>query len=185
MAKVLVFLADGFEEIEALTVVDLLRRAGVDTRTVSITSDYSVTGSHRITVDADEVITETDFGEAQMIVLPGGMPGTKNLEADEVLMGQVDDFIDSDRYVAAICAAPTILGHKSRLIDKKACCYPGMEDQLDGADVTTEPVAVDGKIITSRGLGTAIPFALKLVEILVDKTTSLRLSEAIVYNRFN
>lgn len=183
MARVLVFLANGFEEIEALTVVDLLRRAGVDTRTVSITSDYSVTGARRIKVDADEVIMETDFGEAEMIVLPGGMPGTKNLEADETLMGQVDDFIDSDRYVAAICAAPTILGHKGRLAGRRACCYPDMEDQLDGAEVSYDEVTVDGKIITSRGLGTAIPFALKIVELLADKPTSLRLAEAIVYKK--
>jgi len=182
MARVLVFLANGFEEIEALTVVDLLRRAGVDTVTVSITSDYSVAGSHRIVVDTDEIISETGFGEAEMIVLPGGMPGTKNLEANEILMEQVEAYLESDRYVAAICAAPTILGHRGLLNDKSACCYPGMHNQLTGAKVNFNEVSVDGKIITSRGLGTAIPFALKLVEILVDKATSDRLSDAIVYN---
>lgn len=181
MARVLVFLAEGFEEIEALTVVDILRRAGVDTATVAVGNDYAVTGSHKISVTADMILSEVYFSEAEMLVLPGGMPGTRNLEANDVLMTQVDDFVSTDRYVAAICAAPTILGHRSHLIDKTACCYPKMEDQLQGAKVTTDKVAVDGKIITSRGMGTAIPFALKLVEILVDRVTAKELGEAIVY----
>lgn len=182
MGRVLVFLAPGFEEIEALTVVDILRRAGIDTDTVSISKDYTVPGAHGINVEADKVIAEVDFSDSEMIVLPGGMPGTKNLEACEDLMTQVDDYLSSGRYVAAICAAPTILGHRSLLIDKPACCYPGMEDQLQGAHVSFDKVVVSDKIITSRGMGTAIPFALKLVEIFTDRVTSLSLAEKIVYN---
>ena len=181
MAKVLVFLASGFEEIEALTVVDLLRRAGIDTMMVSITNDISVTGSHGITVAADEVMEAINFDEATMIVLPGGMPGTKNLEACDALMNQVDDYYSQGKYIAAICAAPTIFGHRGILEGKSACCYPGMEDQLKGANVNMDQVSVADKVITSRGLGTAIPFACKLIEELIDKETADKIAAAIVY----
>lgn len=181
MAKVLVFFADGFEEIEALTVVDIVRRAGVDISMISIDGSKQVTGSHGITVAMDESIYDVNFADADMIVLPGGMPGTRNLEANDDLMRNVDDFCSSNRYVAAICAAPTILGHRGLLVGKKACCYPGMEDQLQGAEVTKDKVTVADKIITSRGMGTAIPFALKIVELLVDKDAADKLSSAIVF----
>ena len=181
MARVLVFFAEGFEEIEALTVVDLVRRAGIDISMVSIDGSKKVTGSHGISVDMDESIYDISFDEAQMIVLPGGMPGTRNLEANDDLMRNVDDFCSSGKYVAAICAAPTILGHRGLLVNKKACCYPGMEEQLQGATVTKDKVTVADKIITSRGLGTAIPFALKIVEMLIDKDAADKLSSAIVF----
>lgn len=181
MAKVLVFFAEGFEEIEALTVIDLVRRAGIDISMVSITGSKQVTGSHGITVAMDETIFDVNFSEGQMIVLPGGMPGTRNLEANDDLMRNVDDYCSSGRYVAAICAAPTILGHRGLLVGKKACCYPGMEAQLQGAEVTKDKVTVADKIITSRGLGTAIPFALKIVEMLIDKDTADNLASAIVF----
>lgn len=181
MAKVLVFFAEGFEEVEALTVVDLVRRAGIDTTMVSITGNKKVTGSHGITVAMDELIDDINFSEAQMIVLPGGMPGTRNLEAHDDLMRNVDDYCSSGRYVAAICAAPTILGHRGLLVGKKACCYPGLEDQLQGAEVTKDKVTVADKIITSRGVGTAIPFGLKIVETLIDKDTADNLASAIVF----
>lgn len=181
MARVNVFLADGFEEIEALTVVDLLRRVAVDVNTVSITNNKHVTGARKIEVVADTTIDDVDFASGEMIVLPGGMPGTKNLEACETLMSQVDDYASSNRYVAAICAAPTILGHRSLLVGKKACCYPGMQGELDGAEVTFDEVTVDDKIITSRGLGTAVAFALKLVEILVDEQAAKELGKTVVY----
>ena len=182
MAKVLVFLANGFEEIEALTPVDLLRRAGVDVEVVSITDNLNVTGARKINVVADKIMSEVSFENADMIVLPGGMPGTKNLEACEELMNRVDSFISLNKFVAAICAAPTILGHKGILNGKKACCYPGMQDELVGAEVSFDEVVVDGNIITSRGMGTAAAFGLKLVELMTDKPTADNLAKAVVYN---
>ena len=181
MKNVLIFLADGFEEIEGLTVVDLLRRAGTDITTVSITDNAKVIGSHKIALETDTTIGAVNFGEADMIVLPGGMPGTKNLEACELLMKHVDEYAVSGKKVAAICAAPTILGHRGHLDGKKACCYPGMEGDLTGAKVSYDEVSVDGNIITSRGLGTAIPFALAIIEALTDKSTADRIGKSIVY----
>lgn len=181
MADVLVFLAEGFEEIEALTVVDIVRRAGIDVSTVSITHENKVTGSHGITVTADELLLDVEVEDAKMIVLPGGMPGTKNLEACDTLMRYVDDFSCVGKYIAAICAAPSILGHRGMLAGKKACIYPGMEDQLQESEISTDKVVVADKYVTSRGLGTAIPFALKIVEVLADKPTADKIAKAIVY----
>ena len=181
MSKILVFLADGFEEIEGLTVVDLCRRAGIDVTTVSITDKVEVVGSHNIALKTDTTIDVADFSNADMIVLPGGMPGTKHLEACDKLMSQVDAFIADGKKVAAICAAPTVLGHRGHLKGKKACCYPGMEGELTGAEVSYDAVSVAGNIITSRGLGTAIPFALAIIEAFTDKATADRISKSVVF----
>ncbi len=181
MSRVLVFLADGFEEIEALTVVDLCRRAGIDTETVSITDKPSVVGSHGIEIGADITIDAADFASADMIVLPGGMPGTKNLEACDALMTKVDEFIASGKKVSAICAAPTILGHRGHLNGLKAGCYPGLEGELKGASVSYDKVSVAGNIITSRGLGTAIEFALAIITSLTDKATADKIGQSVVY----
>ena len=181
LAKVLIFLADGFEEIEGLTVVDLLRRAGIDITTVSVSGRDRVTGSHGIEVGTDTVLDAVDFAGGDMIVLPGGMPGTKNLEACDELMTQVDAYIAAGKRVSAICAAPTILGHRGHLKGKKACCYPGMEGELAGAEVSYDAVSADGGIITSRGLGTAVPFALAIIEALADKNTAGRIGKSVVY----
>jgi len=183
MAKVLVFLADGFEEVEALSPVDLLRRASVDVEVVSISDELCVTGARKIKVLADRKLSDADFENAKMLVLPGGMPGTINLEKCDPLMKKVDQFVNEGKYVAAICAAPTILGHRGLLRDKNACCYPGMQDQLEGANVSYEEVTVDNNIITSRGMGTAANFALKLVELMVDKATAENLAKAVVYQQ--
>ncbi len=181
MSRVLVFLAEGFEEIEGLTVVDLCRRAGIETETVSITDKPSVVGSHGIEIGADTTLSAADFAAADMIVLPGGMPGTKNLEACEPLMAKVDEFIATGKKVSAICAAPTILGHRGHLKGLKAGCFPGKEDQLTGADVSFDKVSVAGNIITSRGLGTAIEFALAIIESLTDKSTADKIGQSVVY----
>ncbi len=181
MRKVLIFLADGFEEIEGLTVVDLCRRACIDITTVSITDKAEVVGSHGIALKTDTTIDAADFTGADMIVLPGGMPGTKHLEVCDKLMNQVDAFISGGKKVAAICAAPTILGRKGQLNGKKACCYPGMEGELTGAEVSYDAVSVAGNIITSRGLGTAIPFTLAIIEALADKNTADRIATSVVY----
>ena len=157
MSKVYVFLADGFEEIEGLTVVDLLRRAGIETITVSVMGREEIIGSHRIPVTADTLIGKVHPTKEDMLVLPG------------------------NGRIAAICAAPTVLGKLGLLNGRKAICYPGMEDGLTGAEVTVEPVVTDGNITTSRGLGTAIPFALRLIEELSGKETADRIAESVVY----
>lgn len=181
MSRVYVFLADGFEEIEGLTVVDILRRAGVDTQMVSISGNLTVTGSHKIAVQADLGIQEAEFASADLLVLPGGMPGTTNLGACEALTEQLVRFYKEGKKIAAICAAPSVLGDLGLLKGKKAVCYPGFEERLMGAEVLYEKVAVDGNVTTSRGMGTAIPFALALVEQLVSKEKAEELKKGIIY----
>ncbi len=183
MSKVCVFFGTGYEEIEALAVVDILRRQGIDTQMVSIMNDKTVTGSHQIPVVMDALIEDVDFNNVDMIVLPGGMQGTNKLEACEQLMEQVDAFISGKKAVAAICAAPTVLGHRGHLKGKKAICYPGLEQQLEGAEVVYEPSVRDGNIITGRGMGCAIEFALMIVEYLVDKNAADVMAEKIVFKR--
>lgn len=181
MSRAAVFFGTGYEEIEALTVVDILRRAGITADMVSITGEREVTGSHGVTVKMDQLFEEVDFDSIDIIVLPGGMPGTTNLEAYQPLMDKVDDFYRQDKYIAAICAAPSILGHKGILKGKKACSNPGFESHLDGADVKQEPVVVDGHIITSRGMGTAIPFGLAILEQFAGEEAALQMRKKLVF----
>ena len=166
MSKVYVFLADGFEEIEGLTVVDLLRRAGEDVETVSIMGRKMIEGSHKIKVEADALFEETDFTEGKMLVLPGGMPGTLNLGKHEIVKKVITSYAAGGKLTAAICAAPSVLGENGILEGKHAVSYPGFEEKLLGAKVGAEKVAVDGNIITSRGMGTAIEFAMAIVKWL-------------------
>lgn len=165
---VYVFLADGFETIEALAVVDMLRRAKIDNETVGVTGK-TVKSSHNIEVVADITIDELNISNADAIVLPGGMPGTLNLEASPDVLGAVDYCADNNRYIAAICAAPSIIGHKGLLDGRYATCFPGYEKDLKGAIHSARLVAVDGKFITAKGAGCSMKFALKLVELLVSK----------------
>lgn len=181
MSKAAVFFGTGYEEIEALTVVDLLRRAGVDTAMVSIMEERSVAGSHSITVEMDALIGEVDFGALDLIVLPGGMPGTKHLEACAPLMDEVDAFASQGRLVAAICAAPSILGHRGLLQGRKACSYPSFESHLEGAEVLQQPAVTDGNIITGRGMGAAIPFGLAILEKLQGEEAAKKMAETIVF----
>ena len=182
MSKVYVFLADGFEEIKGLTVVDVLRRAGVETVTVSVTGRTQIRGSHGIMVGADCLFEETGTEDADMLVLPGGMPGTLNLQAHEGLEKLLLKFDSGKKYLAAICAAPIILSGLGMLKGRKACAYPSFEDQLDCAEVLKAPVVSDGHITTGRGMGAAIPFALRLAEILCGKEKSEEVGASIVYN---
>ncbi len=181
MSKIAVFFGTGYEEIEALTVVDILRRAGETVEMVSITDETKVTGSHDITVSMDKTLSAVDFDSVDLLVLPGGMPGTKNLEACEVLMAQVDDFVAKGKIVAAICAAPSILGHRGHLKGKKACSYPSMESHLEGAEVLQIPAVTDGNIITGRGMGAAIAFGLAILEKLQDKDAADKMADAVVF----
>ena len=183
MSKVGVFFGTGYEEIEALAVVDLLRRANVETDMVSVMEEKTVTGAHSISVVMDKMISEVDFSQLDMIVLPGGMSGTRKLEACEPLMEQVDAFIAAGKAVCAICAAPSILGHRGHLKEKKAIAYPGFEEQLTGAEIVCEPAVRDGNIITGRGMGASIDFALKIVAYLTDEKTAEELAEKIVFTK--
>ncbi len=181
MKQTCVFLADGFEEIEALTVVDVLRRAGVDVVTVSIKADKAVTGRSKITVFADQTFEEMDFGKAELLVLPGGMPGTTNLQAYTPLRSLLQRFYEEKKRLSAICAAPMILGELGFLKGRKATIFPGMEEKLIGAQALTDPVVVDEFITTSRGMGTAIPFALSLTAQLLGEEKAKEIKKSIVY----
>ena len=181
MKQACVFLADGFEEIEGLTVVDVLRRAGVQVTTVSIKKDCMITGRSNITVLADSWFGEMDFGEADLLVLPGGMPGTTNLRDYAPLTALLKNWYEEKKLMAAICAAPMVFGGLGFLEGRKATIYPGMEEELKGAKAMKDPVVTDAFITTSRGMGTAIPFALSLVEQLLGKEKMLEIRESIVY----
>ncbi len=181
MSKTAIFLATGYEEIEALTVVDVLRRAGEEIWTVSITGERVVASSHGVEVKADKLLSELNFDEVDVIVLPGGMPGTKNLEACGPLMEQVDAFVKAGKLVAAVCAAPSILGHRGHLKGKKACSFPNFEDHLEGAQVSRDAAVRDGNIITGRGMGVAIPFALTILEALQSREAAQKIADTIVY----
>ncbi|MFT3982744.1 MAG: DJ-1/PfpI family protein [Lachnospiraceae bacterium] len=178
-----VFLAEGFEEIEALTVVDLLRRARLKVETVSIAGTDMVTGSHAISVKADTKIEDVNLRQAGMLVLPGGMPGTKNLAECAELIEMLREFDETNRRISAICAAPSILGELGLLKNKKAVCYPGNEEKLLGAEVLKEEVVTDGNITTSRGMGTAIPFGLELIKLIVSETEAGAMKNKIVYRQ--
>jgi len=182
MKKLGVFMADGCEEIEALTVVDICRRAGIEVAMISITGEKVVKGAHEINFETDIPAEFMDFDLLDGIVLPGGMPGTLNLGANKYVLQTIVDFHVKGKLVSAICAAPSVLGEAGLLKGKKATSYPGFEEKLIGADVMQDAVVVDGNIITSRGMGTAIPFALAIVEYLLDKETADKLGAAIIYN---
>ncbi len=168
MKKVIVFLAEGFEEIEAISIIDTLRRAQISITTVSVSKDKMVKGAHNIPVEADKLFDEIDFANFDMVVLPGGMPGAKNLQDHEGVKTQVKVFA-KDKLVAAICAAPMVLGSMGLLKGKRATCYPGFEPELIEATITNEPVTVDGNITTGKGPAFAINFSLQLVETLAGK----------------
>jgi 4-methyl-5(b-hydroxyethyl)-thiazole monophosphate biosynthesis len=177
---VFVHLADGFEEIEAIAVIDVLRRAGIDVKTISVTGSRDVRGAHDIVIVADLLFEEADYGKCEMIVLPGGMPGTTNLAGHEGLMKQVAAFARNGKWLAAICAAPSILGKLSLLKGRRATSYPGYENDMIGAVYSEDRVVQDGRFITSRGAGTAVEFALKLVEQLRDKGTAAEIRKRMI-----
>lgn len=175
---VYVFLADGFETVEALAPVDLLRRAKIDVTTVGV-SGKSVYSSHNIEVVADISIDELDFTDADAIVLPGGMPGTLNLEANAKVQSAVDFCVENNLYVCAICAAPSILGHKGLLKGREAICFPGFEEALSGAVISKNAVVRDGKFITAKGAGVAIEFGLEIIKTLVSDEKAQQIKDTI------
>lgn len=179
---VYMFLAEGFEEIEALCPLDIMRRAGIEVKTVGIGAK-KITGAHGITVDAD--MTDEDLDKLSsysfdMIFLPGGMPGTINLAASQTVIKAINKAVADDRYIAAICAAPSILGDMGLLQQKEAICYPGFEDRLTGARISSSKVVLDQKILTAAGMGVALDMGLKIVEIFMGEQKAHSLRQAVI-----
>lgn len=181
MKKVFVMLAEGFEEMEAITPIDLLRRAGIDCQSVSITGEARVTGARGISVLADKLYEPGLLKEADGIVLPGGMPGTLGLKGHQGLREDLLWFHQKNRLVAAICAAPMVLADLGILAGKKATIYPGMEKELNQGIFRAESVCRDGNVITSRGAGTAISFSLAIIEALLNQQVMAEVRDSIVY----
>ena len=179
---VYVFFAEGFEEVEALTTVDLIRRSGAELQMVSVMDRKQVTGSHGITIEADLLFEEIEM-PADMLVLPGGMPGTKNLRAHEGLCRLLEKQDEEKGWLAAICAAPSVFAALGFLKDRKATSYPGAVSARDCGVYLEEEVVTDDHIVTSRGVGTAFPFALKLVEILKGSEKADQIAGSIIYRR--
>ncbi len=166
--KIAVFLADGFEEIEGLTVVDMCRRAGIEVTTVSITDTREIMGSHGIPVRADALMKDTDFDGMDMLVLPGGGKGTENLEQCAPLTELLKKADAEGKLFSAICAAPRVLGRLGLLEGKRAVCYPGNEKWLKGAEYAAdEKTVIDGRYVTGRGMGTAVEFSAAIITQLL------------------
>ncbi len=179
MAKrVVIFLANGFEETEALAPLDVMRRAGIEVELVSIEAELTVTSSHTVKVVADSLLSD-GVGDYDLVMLPGGMPGTKNLLADQRVCDEVLRAAQNGKHVAAICAAPMILGRLGLLKGKKATCFPGFEGELEGAKHINVPVVTDGNIITGRGAGAAIDFGLAIISALLSSDKSLETARQI------
>ena len=179
-----VYLAEGFEEVEALTAVDVMRRAGIEVQTVSITGSKTVKGTHDIKVEADIVYEEADHEKCEMIVLPGGLPGADYLNEHEGLAKHIACFAkDEGKKLAAICAAPQVFGTCGILDGKKATIYPSMEECLKGGQATGENVTVDGNIITGMGPALAMEFVLKLVEEIKGKEAAEEVAAGLLFDR--
>ena len=166
MKKITVHLAEGFEEIEAVSIIDVSRRANFEVVVVSVTGNLEVIGSHHIKITADQLFENINYETVEMIILPGGMPGSTNLKNHAGLCEQILNFNKNGKPLGAICAAPLVFGQLGILKSKNATCYPGFEKYLEGAKVTGNDVIVSDNIITGKGAGVAIKFALKIVEML-------------------
>jgi len=165
MKKVSTFLAEGFETVEALAVIDILRRAGITVDIISITDSQDVVSAQKIAVKAEYTLNTYDFSDTDMIFLPGG-PGITNYEKNEVVLTMLKDFYTKNKQIAAICAAPSVLGHLGILEGKKATCFPGYEKDLYGAEVVAMKVVTDGNITTAIGMGASLEMGFELVRIL-------------------
>ena len=177
--KVAVYFATGYEEIEALSVVDVLRRAQVDVTMVGVTGKTVVSG-RGISLNMDQLIEEVNHDEIDMIILPGGVPGVDNLKANEKLVNLLKQFKEEGKWLGAICAAPSILGELSLLKGEKATCYPGYEDKLLGAHFTGERTVVSGKTITGKGAGASLEFALTILEIIKGKEVAEKIATGMI-----
>ena len=175
-----IFFAPGFEETEAVVTLDMVRRGEIEIKSVGV-GGRTITGSHGIPVVCDLADSELSLADVTGIILPGGMPGTLNLEKSEVVRAAIDHSTQRGLLICAICAAPSILGEQGHLKGKHACCYPGFEEKLTGAKVLYDPVVVDGSVITSRGAGTSIPFALAMVAYLASHEKAAEIAAQIQY----
>lgn len=181
--KMAAILAEGFEEAEAIIPIDIARRAGIEVKMVSLSGNKTVTGSHAIPIEADAILADTDLAGYDMIMLPGGMPGTTNLEASEEIKTALLAAYKDGRYVAAICAAPRLLGSLGILDGRKATVYPGNDDYLKNAEYDRRAKAVrDGNVITARGMGCAIEFGYEIVSALVDDDKAQEVLDAIQFS---
>lgn len=176
---ILVLLADGFEEIEALTPVDMLRRAGLDVKTVGMNGKV-VLGSHKIPVICDVEPNEVELDKVSLVIFPGGMPGSLNLDASPFTDKVIAAVNKNGGRIAAICAAPLVLGRRGLLNGKRAVCYPGFEAELEGAEIVNESVVTDGNITTSKGMGVALAFAEELIGLICGEDAKNSLSAAIM-----
>lgn len=179
MSLVYTFLAEGFEEVEALAVVDVLRRAGIETKMVSVSGQYEVKSSHDVVIKADLLFEEADFNSADVLFLPGGIPGTPNLAGHKGLVEKILEFNEKGKRLAAICAAPSVYGELGLLKGKTASCYPGYEDKLVGAEYKREKAITDGNITTGRGMGSAIELGLELVRLLISEDKAEEIAQKI------
>jgi protein deglycase len=180
MKPIYIHLADGFEEIEAITIIDVLRRAGLIVITVSVTGNNVVLGSHKIPVRADILFKDADYEQAEMIILPGGMPGAKNLSEHKGLNNQILNFHKGGKFLGAICAAPMVFGKLGILKGKNVACFPGFEGYLEGANIKLVPVVKDKNIITGRGPGVAFHFAFEIVRLFKDEETASKLKKSML-----
>lgn len=181
MAKVYEFLATGFEDIEALIPLDIMRRAGVDFKTVSITGDLYVESAHGVSIKADMLIEDADMSDADLIMLPGGLPGANNLNAHNGVKKAIIEQNARGKMIGAICAAPMVLGGIGLLQGRRATCYPGFEKYLEGAEYTHELCTVDGNITTGEGPAAALPYAYTLLAALTDRQTADQVAEGMMY----
>lgn len=175
------FLAEGFEEIEALAPLDILRRMQIEVETVSITDNQVVVGSHGVPMLADRILPALDFDDAEMIILPGGLPGSTNLDACAPLREGIMKLYAEGKPLAAICAAPQVYGHLGILKGVKATCYPGVETELDGAIYTAAKVEQDGQFITGNGPGAAMEFGYVIAESILGKEAVAPLRKGMMY----
>lgn len=180
MAKAAIILAEGFEEIEALTVVDVLRRGNVQCFICSL-KDYAVSGSHNIKVTADVLINEMNFDEVDAVILPGGMPGAVNLKKDDRVIKLIRHFNENKKLVCAICAAPIVLKEAGITDNIRITSYPDVKEQLKGCIYSEDAVVRDGNVITSRGPATAMSFAYKILESFIDSEKVSRLKSGMLF----
>jgi len=180
MKKAFVHFAEGFEEIEALTIVDALRRADIPTLLVSVTGKLAVTGAHSIQVQTDILFEQADYSDAEILILPGGQPGSNNLKAHAGLKEKLIQFHKKGQKLAAICAAPLVLGSLNILKGERAVCFPGYEKEMIGAIVLYEPAVTSGNITTGRGPGAALNFSLEIVTVLKGKAAADKLAQSML-----
>lgn len=181
MEKVYEFLADGFEEIEALGPVDVLRRGGVEVNTVSVSGTLTVTSAHGVKVQADMLLADADLADAALLLIPGGMPGAQNVDECEAVRRALLAQNNAGRRIGAICAGPMVLGHLGILKGRRATCYPGFDKELDGAEYTADPITVDGNIITGKGPGATLDYAYTLLEMFKGERVTRMMKEGMMY----